>query len=235
MTQASRTDVVRPTRTCNLPPIPAPGQSVTWTLAGSPYEICQNITIPTTSTVTVQAGVRINFDPNMQVMVLGTMHLHGQTAQHIVLNAPSVFPPIIEVDGGAFDASFSDFTGQLRVDNGATVTVTDSTFVGPNGLLWVRELPTTRPFVRVERCTFTSSSATISDAIVVLTNNVFTNSGCSLLRGFADVTSTNTISGGNFSLIREESVQPFYLNGVYASNPYPVNLEGGLLLAVQFR
>src|SRR5919106_5405421 len=67
-----------PTGTCNLPPIPAPGQTVTWTLAGSPYEICQNITIPSTSTVIVDAGVHINFDPDMQVVVLGTMQLQGQ-------------------------------------------------------------------------------------------------------------------------------------------------------------
>jgi hypothetical protein len=249
----SRVRLSAPVGTCNLPPIPAPGQSVTWTLAGSPYEICQNITIPATSTVIVEAGVQINFDPNMQVVVLGTMHLQGQGGQHIVLNAPAVFPAIIDVDGGVFDASFSDFTGQLRVDNGANVTVADSTFIGPNGLLWVQELPATRPFARIERCTFNSSSATISDAITVLTNNAFNNSGCSLLRGFADVTSTNTFSSGNFSLTREESVQPFYIDGIHATNstiaglvlsggdyfvggntvlqnnPYPVSLQGGLL------
>src|SRR5215213_5194229 len=66
-----------PAGTCNLPPIPAPGQTVTWTLAGSPYEICQNITIPSTSTVIVEAGVHVNFDPDSQVFVLGTMHLEG--------------------------------------------------------------------------------------------------------------------------------------------------------------
>src|SRR5205814_6740260 len=74
-----------PTGTCKLPPIPAPGQTVTWTLAGSPYEICQNITIPATSTVIVEAGVHISFDSDMQVLVLGTMQLQGQAAQHIVL------------------------------------------------------------------------------------------------------------------------------------------------------
>ena len=99
-----------PAGTCNLPPVPAPGQTVTWTLAGSPYEICQNITIPATSTVIVEAGVQINFDPDMQVIVSGTMDLQGQAAQRIVLQASAVFPPIIDIDGGVFDASFSDFT-----------------------------------------------------------------------------------------------------------------------------
>jgi hypothetical protein len=242
-----------PSGTCNLPPIPAPGQTVIWTLADSPYEICQNISVPATSTVIVEAGVQINFDPDMQVIVAGTMDLQGQSAQRIVLQAPAVFPPIIDIDGGFFNASFSDFTGQVRVENGANVALVDSSFQGPNGVLWAQELPTTRPFIRIERCTFDSSSATISDAITVLEDNVFNSSTCFLLRGFADVTATNTVTGGDFSVNRQESFQPFYLNGVHASNsitaglvlsggnysvgintvlqnnPYPVALEGGLL------
>src|SRR4030095_7918054 len=90
-------------------------------------------------------------------------------------------------------------------------------------------------------------------ALAVLEDNVFNNSICSLLRGFADVTTTNTFTNSQFSLDRQESFQPFYLNGVHASNstvaglvlssgnysvgidtvlqnnPYPVALEGGLL------
>jgi hypothetical protein len=242
-----------PLGTCNLPPIPAPGETVTWTLAGSPYEICQNITIPSTSTVIVEPGVQIIFDPDMQAVVLGTMQLQGQTAQRIVLQAPAVFPPIIDIDGGIFDASFSDFTGQVRVENGANVALSDCRFLGSNGILWAQELPTTRPFIRIERCTFDSSSATISDAITVLTDNVFNSATCFLLRGFADVTATNTFTNGSFTVTREESFQPFYINGIDASNstiaglvlsggnysvgidtvlqnnPYPVALEGGLL------
>ena len=242
-----------PTGVCNLPPVPAPGQTVTWTLAGSPYEICQNIPIPPTSTVIVEAGVQINFDADMQVIVSGTMDLQGQAAQRIVLQAPAVFPPIIDIDGGVFDAAFSDFTGQVRVENGANAAISDSQFLGSNGIFWAQELPTTRPFIRLERCTFESSSATISDAITVLQDNVFNSSTCFLLRGFADVTATNTVTGGDFSVSRQESFQPFYINGVHATNgttagltlsggnylvgintvlqnnPYPVALEGGLL------
>jgi hypothetical protein len=67
------------------------------------------------------------------------------------------------------------------------------------------------------------------------------------------VTETNTVTNGNFSLNRQESVQPLYIDGVHASNnttaglvlsggnyfigpntllqnnPFPVALEGGLL------
>jgi hypothetical protein len=226
---------------------------VTWTLAGSPYEICKNITIPSTSTVIVEAGVQINFDPDMQVIMLGTMDLQGQAAQRIVLQAPAVFPPIIDIDGGVFDAAFSDFTGQVRVENGANVAFSDSQFLGSNAVLWAQELPSTHPFIRTERCTFNLSSAFITDAITILTDNVFNGAMCSILRGFADVTATNTFTNGNFSLNRQESVQPLYIDGVHASNnttaglvlsggnyfvgpntvlqnnPFPVAIEGGLL------
>jgi hypothetical protein len=251
--QSSRPRLAAPAGTCNLPPIPAPGETVTWTLAGSPYEICQNISIPSTSTVIVEAGVQVIFDPDMQVVVSGTMLLQGQAGQRILFQAPAVFPPIVEIDGGVFEASFTDFTGQVRVENGANVALSDCQFLGSNGILWAQELPTTRPFIRIERCTFDSSSATISDAITVLTDNVFNSATCFLLRGFADVTATNTFTNGSFSVTREESFQPFYINGVHASNsniaglvlsggnysvgidtvlqnnPYPVALEGGLL------
>jgi hypothetical protein len=251
--QSSRPRPAPPAGTCNLPPVPAPGETVTWTLAGSPYEICQNISIPSTSTVIVESGVQVIFDPDMQVVVSGTMRLQGQAGQRILFQAPAVFPPIIDIDGGVFEASFSDFTGQVRVENGANVALSDCQFVGSNGILWAQELPSTRPFIRMERCTFDSSSATISDAITVLKDNVFNSATCFLLRGFADVTATNTFTNGSFSVTREESFQPFYLDGVHASNstiaglvlsggnysvgidtvlqnnPYPVALEGGLL------
>src|SRR6476646_199190 len=107
-----------------------------------PLRNLPDITIPSTSTVIVEAGVHINFDPDMQVLVSGTMDLQGQTAQRIVLQAPAVFPPIIDIDGGVFDASFSDFTGQVRVENGANAAILDSSFQGPNGILWAQELPT---------------------------------------------------------------------------------------------
>jgi hypothetical protein len=206
---SANTRVAAPVGTCNLPPIPAPGQSVTWTLAGSPYEICQNITIPSTSTVIVEAGVHVNFDADMQVVVLGTMNLQGQTGQHIVFQAPAVFPPIIDIDAGVFNASFSDFTGQVRVENGANVALSDCGFQGNNAVLWAQESPSTPPFIRIERCTFASSSAFLSDAVAVLNDNIFTNAICSLLRGFADVTTTNTFTNSNFSVGREEGRQQF--------------------------
>ena len=155
------------------------------------------------------------------------MQLQGQSAQHILFQAPAIFPPIVDINDGVFNAAFSDFTGQVRIENGSNVALFDCAFQGNDAVLWAQESPTTPPFIRIERCTFTSSSAFITDAVAVLNDNVFNGAICSLLRGFADVTTTNTFSNSNFSVDRQESVQPLYINGVHATN----NTTAGLVLA----
>ncbi len=250
--QSRRLQQKTPATSCNAPPVPAPGQTVTWTLANSPYQICQNITIPTGSTVNVEAGVQVGFNADTQLLVSGTLRLLGQAGSRISFTHPAVFPPMIEINGGALEASFADFGGQLRVNSGAAVMLADSGFAG-NGLLLVQEIPSVRPFVHVQRCTFNSSTASISDALSVWEDNFFMNTNLSILRGYADVTATNAFVGGYPWLIREESVQPFFVDGVNTSgsstpgivldggnyllgpnnviqgNLYPVALSGGLL------
>jgi hypothetical protein len=46
---------------CNQPPIPAPGQTVTWLAANSPFQICADLTIPKGGTVIVQPAYRFSF------------------------------------------------------------------------------------------------------------------------------------------------------------------------------
>ena len=46
---------------CNQPPIPTAGQTVTWTKAKSPFQICTDLTIPKGGKVIVEPGVRVDF------------------------------------------------------------------------------------------------------------------------------------------------------------------------------
>ena len=46
---------------CNEPPIPVPGQTVTWLTADSPFQICVDLTIPKGGTVIVQPGCNWSF------------------------------------------------------------------------------------------------------------------------------------------------------------------------------
>jgi hypothetical protein len=218
-----------PPAACNLPPVPSAGQTVTWTAARSPYQVCQNIGIPPNSTVNVEAGVRVNFDPERQLVVNGTLNLQGTAAARVSFGATAVFPPIVESINGTVNATFTDFGGQFLVETGSTVTLSDCLFAG-NGHLRSRELPAVAPFVRLDRCTFDHTSMTMSDALVRLRNNTFNNAYALILRGFADVTAPNTFMGQPLRVDRESAsaAQGLYLDGVNASG---VPDNGGLELS----
>jgi hypothetical protein len=218
---------VAPPPACNLPPIPTAGQTVIWRAATSPYRVCQNISIPPGATVTVEPGVRVDFDQDKQLFVNGTLNIQGTAAAHVTFAGPSVFPPIVDAVNGTVNASFADFGAQFLIETGSTIQLRDCGFTG-NGVLLSRELPDIAPYILLERCNFTSSQMTTSDAIVVLRNNSFTNTYTLLLRGYADVTAPNTFIGQPLQINREHAVQPFYLDGVNASS---VALSGGLSLS----
>jgi len=238
---------------CNQPPVPTPGQAVTWTAAGSPYQVCQNIAIPASSSVLVQPGVVVNFDANRQLAVAGTLTVQGTSGLPVTFSAPAVFPPMITVNGGILDASFAEFGGQVLVESGASVLLSDCRFAGL-GLLRSQELPSTPSYVELERCRFESSSISMSDALVVLRNNTFVNSFAQILRGYADVTAPNNFVGQPLTIIRESNIQPLRVEGVntngvsggaglildggtyllgsgnvFQNNLYPLELRGGLL------
>ena len=238
---------------CNLPPIPAAGQTVTWRAANSPFRVCQNISIPPGSTVNVEPGVRVDFDADKQLAINGALNLQGNSLARVTFSGPAVFPPIIDVINGRVTASFTDFGGQFLVESGATVNLSDCRFSGM-GLLRSQELPAVAPYVRLDRCVFTSSQFSMSDAIVVLRNNTFTDSYAEILRGYADVTAPNSFTGQPFRITRETWIQPFYFDNVAATgvpnnggvvltgskfllgpgnilqnNRYPIELEGGLM------
>src|SRR5450759_510463 len=84
---------------CNQPPIPAPGQTVTWAVANSPFQICVDLTIPKTGTVIVEPGVQLQFQAHT-LTVSGALKAQGQSTTHIVISAQDVFPPAITVAGG---------------------------------------------------------------------------------------------------------------------------------------
>jgi hypothetical protein len=222
-------DGAPPPPPCNQPPAPSAGQTVIWRASGSPYEVCQNISIPPGGTVIVEPGVRVDFDADKQLVVSGALVLQGNSAAPIRLSSAAAFPPILDAVNGTVNATFTNFAGQFLVESGSTVNLSDCTFFG-NGLLRSKELPSIAPYVRLERCQFNSSGASMSDALVVLRNNIFSNSFAMLLRGYADVTAPNTFTGGPLSIIRESNIQPLYVNGLTAtgvSNAAGLWLDGG--------
>jgi hypothetical protein len=59
---------------CNQPPVPGPGQTVTWTAVNSPFQLCSDLTIPATGTVIVEPGVTVALQAHT-ITVDGTFNL----------------------------------------------------------------------------------------------------------------------------------------------------------------
>ncbi|HWS99777.1 MAG TPA: Calx-beta domain-containing protein [Pyrinomonadaceae bacterium] len=244
-----------PAAGCNLPPVPSAGQTVTWTAARSPYQVCQNIGIPPNSTVNVEPGVRVNFDSQRQLVVNGTLNIQGTAAAHVSFHSGGVYPPMIDSINGTVNGSFVDFNGQFNNQTGATVKLSDCSFSNSAPLI-SGVLVGVAPFIQLERCTFDHAHVSLSDSLVRLRNNTFNDSYVLLLRGYADVTAPNTFTGQPLRIMRESGslAQGLYLDGVNASgifdnagltlsggnfllgpntllqnNLFPVEVEGGLM------
>ncbi|HKQ48393.1 MAG TPA: choice-of-anchor J domain-containing protein [Phycisphaerae bacterium] len=239
------------TPSCNLPPVPQSGQTITWSTSNSPYRACQSLSIPAGGTVNVQPGVQINFDSGRQLIVAGTLNINASAAAPAVFTAPNSFPPFLVVSGGTLEAHFTEFHQQLRIGSAANVLLSDCTFAF-DGLLSSDDIPNSLPYVRLERCTFTDSYMSLSGCLAVLRDNTFTNTYAQLLRTFADVTAPNTFNGQPLRINRQESIQPLAIDGISGAgstmaglaldggmyrlgpnvvlqgNAYPLELHGGL-------
>lgn len=241
---------------CNLPPQPAPEQTVTWSLANSPYQLCVDMAIAKGGVVKVEPGVQLQAQGHT-LTISGTVNALGTATSRISISAQDVFPPAITMSDGVFKLAFADVTGQIRGGPGK-LTISDSTFTGPNGLIWTPDilLPSLPPVVTLTRCTFKNTLAQITDSFLLLRGSKFNNSGASILRGYTRLVGANTVNGKPLTILREtaQAIQPMFVDGVNAKNVltggglsltggnfllgaknlltgnlYPVDVEGGLM------
>jgi hypothetical protein len=238
---------------CNLPPAPQPGQTVTWTAAGGPYEICTDLSIPVGSTVIVQPGTQLQIDAGSTLGVGGTLIAHGTAGAPIVIQGGiSLVTPPVRISGVA-ETSHLKVTGRLHLAHGGTLVVTDSSF--PGGLISSHDLvggADHGTYVQVEGCNFSNGGIGCVDATLSVRDCDFTGGGLSLLRGWM-LADELSLQGAGLALTRERYTQPAWLNhlsitgaagpaldlggwdfllgpdNVISGNGLPVRLQGGLL------
>ncbi|MDO9186006.1 MAG: T9SS type A sorting domain-containing protein [Bacteroidia bacterium] len=70
--------------------IPAGNVSGTWTLAGSPYNVLGNISIPNGTTLTIQPGVTINFQGTYKFNIQGRLLAIGTVTDTITFTAANI-------------------------------------------------------------------------------------------------------------------------------------------------
>lgn len=176
-----------PVSPCNMPPIPGAGQTVNWSAGGGAYRICQNITILAGDTVTVGPGARIDVDAGHGVTVMGTLRLQGTAGAPVVMTGAGNYPAMIEVHGGALETAFAQIEGPVRPLANATLEIADTTFNGPNGLVFT-DLYSGTGFGRFERVTFNESEFTISNYTLVLRDITLNNSTSRFFRDYPFMT-----------------------------------------------
>src|ERR1044072_59938 len=99
---------------CNQPPIPAPGQTVTWEAADSPFQICADAIIPRSGTVIVEPGVEVQFHAHTPT-ASGAPRARAPPPNPISIPARDVPPPAVVMEGGSAVMSFVDVSsGQIR-------------------------------------------------------------------------------------------------------------------------
>jgi hypothetical protein len=211
-----------PPSICNMPPLPAPAQTVHWTRAGGPYQICQSLSIPAGSTVVVEAGAAIRADAGRTVAVQGTLRMQGSAASPVVMTSASNYQPMIEV-AGTLEMAFARIGGQVRPLAGGTLLVSDSVFEGPNGLVFGDPSPGTG-FGRFERVTFTDGEFTIGNYTLVLRDITLLRSTCRWMRGYPFVSNIRADGDG---ILVEAGRQGTYLDTVDVRNA----ANAGLMLA----
>ncbi len=192
---------------CNVP-IPQPGQSMTWTAAGSPYDICQDLGIPAGATVTVEPGVAINFNQS-KLTVSGQFIAHGTPALPVVFSGNTGFQPAIEVIGEV-DISEANIGVRVTTQETGSLLVADST-IGPGG-----HLTGVARFASVERCDFSGGELNIAASIRVV-DCQFTQGSAPVLSGL-DLVDNLTVDGQSLTIERESVAQPTFVNNVSVTN-----------------
>jgi hypothetical protein len=242
---------------CNLPPAPAAGQSVVWTLEDSPYRICADRLIPAGGSVNVEPGVTVNVDEGRSLAIDGLVTAHGTAGDPITLNGGiSLVPPPIHVPDGTLDLAFGNVTGRIHGGVGTTLLIADTAFAGQGRLSTSGTTindDNRYAYAQVDRCSFESGGIFSSDATLVVRDSTFVGGSIGVLRGGL-WTSDVALDGGIIDWIREWPGQPAlidtvtvlnnpalpalrldggnYLLGpdnVLQNNLYPVEIEAGLL------
>ncbi len=220
------------------PPLPQPGETVTWTVAMSPIAIGSAIAIPAGATLFVDPGVVINIATGSSITVAGEFYALGTAGRPITINgyAP-MFPAFLAGPGG-----HSEFTLVSMNDGRFEPTfATDCTASG--SVVDAR---------KVVGCSFSSAGVSVMDDNLAIEDSTFSGGGINLLRGYLHIDNVS-IDNGVIDVNRQHASQTVYLDNLsvtgtpsapglrlggwsfflgadneLAGNLYPVELSGGL-------
>ncbi|MCB9854233.1 MAG: choice-of-anchor J domain-containing protein [Phycisphaerales bacterium] len=211
---------------CNLPPLPAAGETVTWTTAESPYEICFDVGVPEDSTVNVEPGVVIMATNGARLTISGTLNANGTAANPIQVTGTDFGR--VDVTG-RLAASHTEISTLVKPEPGARMTFADCQFFSGGSVGTGADT-----FQRFDRCSFLPGSGIRTSSQTVMRDCTFTDPSPAFGVGVSGYLNAEnvTISGAPLEISRQHQ-QPLYLDGInVADNPTRAGIEfsGNLLL-----
>jgi len=187
-----------------LPVLPAPGQTVTWSLADSPVQVGGQLTIPEGGTVLVDPGVALVFSSTSRLFVEGTLSAAGTPSDPVTIVGSSSGWLVAK---GTVQLSFCTIDNTIAQGTNGLFHITDSTF-GPSS--WTLTDSISGPTVAIlERCTvLTPFFSLVGEVLMRDVELLGLQSKVGGYMRFENVTS----SGSPLELWRE--YQPMLLDGV---------------------
>jgi hypothetical protein len=182
--------------------------NATWTIAGSPYNIISNLGVPIGITLTIEAGVIVNFNSDFQIFMQGTLKANGNKGANIIFNG--------NVNGNAMilfqktnltnsSLSYITINGNkpwVRLSNGSSDNNT--------GTLTINYITITNSAIYTDGST--------STAMLVINNSTLTNTTIWGIESNSEVININNckITGGQI-------FSRAYNHGIYLNNDTCIN------------
>jgi len=208
---------------CNLPPFPAPGETVTWTAAGGPYEVCFDASVPAGSAVIVEPGVQVLVDAGVSLSIAGSLTGAGTAQDRIVFSGGALSDLRVS---GTIDLAFASFDTGLFPLSGGAVLFADTEF-GPNAKIGFSAGGDTSRgrLYRFDRCAFAPGSWFYGGGQTAMRDTTFQSPGNPVILAGYSLLDNVAVDGSSleFGSFRQQDT---YVNGVSVSN----HTEGGGLV-----
>lgn len=212
-------------------PLPAAGETVTWTAPLSPILIATDVAISAGGTVLVDPGVEVRVAAGKTLFVLGSLEANGTAAAPVRftgLGAASELAPWI---GGTLDLERAVVDLAVHPRTGATIVAANTTFTANGSIVNAFDgiLDPARSVLRLDGCVFQGSTIQMDKLLAALRGVDFqqqTMFSDVLLLGYVLLDDVS-IDGTALWLGKERGKQPTLVDGVTVRNS---QVHGGLYL-----
>jgi len=198
-------------------------QTGLWSLAGSPYVVTGDVTVPDGETLSIEAGVVVRFTQYRYLHIYGTLVANGVSANHITFTSNQGTPTpgywrslnFNDADAGCIlnycDVSYGGYGSQGNVyiaSSGTNVTISNST-VSNGSYYGINCYSTSSP--AISSCTIQNNASygiycQNSNCKPTITDCTINNNGSYAIRVYADsveaITGAMSISGNNPNAIQ---------------------------------